>query len=299
MEGIFDIRDADHSAFWAAVESSIILVVFSVSNHREFGVRSGDRPQWQLPTGVPRGVWEYAQSEEIASTYDQSFRGSPLFQFDEQLLLRYFCQPGLVVDLGCGTGRALVPLARQGLRCLGVDLSRPMLQVVGRKAAEEQLPIARLQANLVELDGLRDESADYCICLFSTLGMIRGRQNRQRLLVHARRILKPGGLFIVHVHNVWYNLFDAMGRRWLAGNLLESLVKSDVERGDKFFDDRGVAKLFVHTFGQREFVSALRQAGFQLVELIPLAVGRQRPLRWPRLMSSLRANGWIAVCRRC
>jgi SAM-dependent methyltransferase len=260
-------------------------------------VRRGDRPQWQLPAGVPRGVWEYALSEEIAGTYDEHFRGTLLFQFDEQLLLRHFCQPGLVIDLGCGTGRALVPLARHGFRCLGVDLSRAMLQVVGRKAVEEGLPIARLQANLVELDCLRDEAADYCVCLFSTLGMIRGRQNRQRVLAHARRILKPGGLFVVHVHNVWYNLFDAMGRRWLAGNLLESLISRDVELGDKFFDDRGVAKLFVHTFGRREFVGALRTAGFQLVELIPLAVGQERRLRWPRLMSGLRANGWIAVCR--
>ena len=261
-------------------------------------MRRGDRAEWQLPAGVPRGVWEYAHSEEIAAAYDESLRDSLLFRFDEQLLQEHFCQPGLVVDLGCGTGRALVPLARAGFRCLGVDLSLPMLQVVGRKAAEEQLSIARLQANLVELDGLRDESADYALCLFSTLGMIRGRENRHRLLTHARRILKPGGLLVVHVHNVWYNLFDAMGRRWLASNLLESLTKADVERGDKFFDDRGVAKLFVHAFGQREFVTALRKAGFQLVKLVPLAVGRQRPLRWPWLMSWLRANGWIAVCRR-
>ena len=28
------------------------------------------RPQWQLPRGVPRGVWEYSCTESIATDYD-------------------------------------------------------------------------------------------------------------------------------------------------------------------------------------------------------------------------------------
>jgi ubiquinone/menaquinone biosynthesis C-methylase UbiE len=173
-----------------------------------------------------------------------------------------------------------------------------MLQVVGQKAAQENLPIARLQANLVELDGLRDAVADYAICLFSTLGMIRGRQNRQRALDHFQRILKPGGLLVLHVHNVWHRLWDAAGRRWLVANRWESLTSSETELGDRFFDEPGVAKMFVHTFSRRELLDAIRQAGLHLKELIPLAVERQRPLRWPWLLSGLRATGWIAVCEK-
>jgi SAM-dependent methyltransferase len=221
-----------------------------------------------------------------------------LFRFDEQVLARYFDRPGLVVDLGSGTGRALIPLARRGFRALAVDLSRPMLKLVGRKAAAERLPVARLQANLVQLDCLRDESADYCTCLFSTLGMIRGRKNRQQVLDHARRILKPGGRFVLHAHNVWFGLFDAVSRRWLAGQLWCSLLGADTQLGDKFFDYRGIPKMFLHTFTQRELVRAVRRAGFHLQELIPLAVTRQRPLPHPWFFGSLRANGWIAVCER-
>ena len=51
---------------------------------------------------------------------------------------------------------------------------------------------AACRANLVELDGVRDKSLDGAICLFSTLGMIRGRKNRRRVLDHAQRILRPG-----------------------------------------------------------------------------------------------------------
>jgi ubiquinone/menaquinone biosynthesis C-methylase UbiE len=257
-----------------------------------------DRPHWRLPPGVSRGLWEYAQTEHIANGYDDYFADNRLFQFDPQVLRRHFALPGLVVDLGCGTGRTLIGLARQGFRTLGVDLSRPMLRVLARKAAYANLPIARLQANLVELDCLADRSADYCTCLFSTLGMIRGRANRHRVLVHACRILKPGGLLVVHAHNVWFGLFDPVSRRWIARQLLRRLVRRHVELGDKFFDYRGIPKMFLHAFTQRELLRAVAAAGFAVEELIPLAVTRQRPLRCPWWFGWLRANGWIVVCRK-
>jgi len=262
---------------------------FPVADHR--------RPEWRLPRGVSRGVWQYVQADHIAEQYDDYFAENRLFQFDEQVLARHFTCPGLVVDLGCGTGRALVPLARRGFAGLAVDLSQRMLRVVGRKAAAQRLPIHCVQANLVELGCIRSGVADYCTCLFSTLGMIQGRANRQQVLLHARRILKPGGLLVAHVHNFWYNLFDAPGRRWLAGHLLRWLLRGDGERGDKRFDYRQIPNVFLHTFTRRELAGAVRAAGFHVKELIPLSATRQRPLRQRWLLGWLRANGWIVVCR--
>ncbi len=256
------------------------------------------RTDRQLPEGVAPGVWEYTQSDQVAARYDKYFAQNKLFEFDEQVLARHLTRPGLVADLGCGTGRALVPLARRGFAGLAVDLSMRMLQIVGEKAALEDLPIYRLRANLVRLDCLRDESVDYGLCLFSTLGMIRGRAQRVKMLRHARRILKPGGVFVLHVHNLWFNLFRAGGRRWLARHVWETTLHRDVEWGDKFFDYRGVPKMFLHTFRRRELRADLVEAGFRMGEQIPLAAGRHGRLRWPWFFGGLRANGWIVVCHR-
>lgn len=247
---------------------------------------------------MPQGVWEYAQSPEIAREYDAHFADNQLFDFDEQVLARHLLRPGLVVDLGSGTGRALMPLARRGFRALAVDLSRPMLAVVGAKARLEGLGIWRVQANLVELECLRDEAADYVICLFSTLGMIHGSENRARVLGHAARILRPGGLLVLHVHNIWYNLCDAAGRAWLLRHLWQTCLSREVEWGDKFFDYRRIPRMFVHAFTRRELRRAVRRARLKLVELIPLDAQRHRPLRRPCLLGAIRANGWIAVCRK-
>ncbi len=259
---------------------------------------SAHRPTWQLPPGVTRGMWEYAQAEHIARDYDEFFALNRLFEFDEAVLARHFTPPGVVVDLGAGTGRALVPLARRGFRGIAVDLSREMLEVIGEKAAVDNLRIDRLLANMVELDGLSDGIADYAICLFSTLGMIRGRENRGRALCHVARILKPGGLFVLHVHNFWYNLYDPAGPWWVFKSLAKSWLARDFDAGDKFFEYRRIPNMYLHVFRRRELTRALRQAGFRVVELIRLDQTRMRALRRPWLFGDLRANGWIVVCRR-
>jgi SAM-dependent methyltransferase len=257
------------------------------------------RPQWQLPRGVPRGVWDYTHTESIATEYDDYFARNQLFDLDEQIIARHFTQPGLVADFGCGTGRALIPLARRGFRTLGIDLSTPMLRVVKEKAELDGLDVMRLRANLVELECVRDRVVDYGICLFSTLGMIRGRENRRRVLEHIQRMLKPGGLFVLHVHNYWFNLFDRLGRRWIAQNLIDSALHREVERGDKFFDYRRVPKMFLHTFSRRELLGELRRARFRMRELTPLNLTRTRRLPHSWLFGSLRANGWVVVVEKC
>ena len=69
-----------------------------------------DRPTWQLPPGVSRGLWDYVHTPHIADDYDDYFAFNSLFETDGAVLNRHFDRPGLVADLGCGTGRALVPL---------------------------------------------------------------------------------------------------------------------------------------------------------------------------------------------
>lgn len=254
-----------------------------------------DRPLWQLPAGVSRGLWDYVHSPHIADTYDDYFAFNSLFDFDESLLLETFPTPGVIADLGCGTGRALVPLVEAGHRGLAVDLSAHMLQIVREKADSYDLPIDCVLANMVELDCLRTASVDGAICMFSTLGMIRGRANRRQALAHARRILKPGGRLVLHVHNYWYNLRDPDGPWWVLKNLCTAPWSGSVEVGDKWFPYRGLPSMFLHVFRWRELAADLASAGFRVDRRVRLDAERRHALSAPWLLPALRTNGWIVV----
>jgi len=253
-------------------------------------------PEWRLPPGVTRGLWEYVHNDHVADDYDDYFAHCRLFDFDAQVIQRWFDKPGgVVADLGCGTGRALIPLVRRGFRGLAVDLSEPMLRIVNGKAAAEDLPVQCVKANLTQLDCIAEDSCDYAICLFSTLGMIRGFDNRMLALKHVRRIIRPGGRFVLHIHNLYYNIYDPYGPWWFLKTYFQK-YGGEVEPGDKWFNYRGVTNMFLHVFTPRELRRALGGAGFRIREILPLHSSRVRSLRFPWLFSTLRANGWIIVC---
>jgi ubiquinone/menaquinone biosynthesis C-methylase UbiE len=255
------------------------------------------RPDWRLPPGVSRGLWEYAQADHIARRYDESLRDDTLCEFDEQVVARMCDGTGTLADLGCGTGRIALAAARRGQRVVAVDLSAAMLRQLAEKAQQEQIALDLVQANLVELGFLRDAAFDYAVCLYSTLGMIRGRDNRRQFLEHVRRILRPHGTFVVHVHNLWTNLFDPGGRRWLVRHLPAVVLGRGGELGDKSTTFQGVPNLFLHVFTRTQLQRELRQAGWRIEETIPLCTARRHRLRAPCWLGRARANGWIAVCR--
>lgn len=240
-------------------------------------------PDWQLPPGTDRGLWDYMTSERVAREYDAALAGTPLLEVDLQFAERFFTTPGRLVDLGCGTGRLLFHFARRGFTGLGVDLSEAMLDVVREKTDLEQAPVECLKANLVELHELPAAHFDYAACLFSTLGMIRGRPNRSRFLNHVRRILKPGGVFVLHVHNFGYRFRGRLG-------------KPGPEPGDRTMPQhRGGADLTLHHYTRGELIRELATAGFRIRACLPISTRADGRLPLPWLLPRLRAYGFLVA----
>ncbi|MFO0880971.1 MAG: class I SAM-dependent methyltransferase [Gemmataceae bacterium] len=255
-------------------------------------------PDWQLPDGVDRGLWDYVHDEGIARRYDQSLAGSALFSADIPFVRRHCPGPSALVDLGCGTGRLLLALAADGYSVLGVDLSAEMLGMAQAQARSLGLPVNLLRANLVHLDALADQSFDHAACLFSTLGMIVGRDNRRRMLEHAHRILRPGGRLVLHVHNRYWHLRDAAGRRWLLGDLWRS-VRGHPAAGDRLMPPhQGLGPMTMHLFTCGEICALLRQVGFEVREVLPVGLDAAGRLTHPCWLGGLRAYGFLLAAER-
>lgn len=182
-------------------------------------MKSDYRPTWQLPPGVSRGTWDYVSTSSIATEYDTFHGDHPLMRLDQQWIahrLERYHHPEdrrVLLDLGCGTGRALLPWSDRGWRTIGIDLSSEMLNQARTKCLGSNNPPGFVHANLAELSCLSECFADAAVCLYSSIGMIRGSQNRISMLKAVRRALKQNGLFFVHVHNRGSWLRDPGGIR--------------------------------------------------------------------------------------
>jgi SAM-dependent methyltransferase len=247
---------------------------------------------------VTRGLWDYLHDPAVARGYDDRLADCSLLQVDLRFAERHFDRPGALLDLGCGTGRLLVPFARRGFWALGVDLSEEMLTVAGAKAVAAGVEVHRLKANLVELDCLCDGSFDWAACLFSTLGMIAGSAERRRVVEHVRRLLRPGGKLILHVHNRWFNAWDPEGRRWLVRDGL-SAAAGRAEGGDRPMPaHQGIAGLALHHFTRREAVRLLTGAGFRVLEVQPVSLRPDGRLSYTWWFGRLRAYGYLLAAER-
>lgn len=236
------------------------------------------RPQWRRPAGVAAGTWEYVGQRSIADHYDAFVADTPLCRLDLRILAELFTgsrTPGgeIILDLGCGSGRAALPLATRGYAVVGIDLSQAMLEVLSSKsiqaAAKLVLP---LRANLVQLDCLADGTADHAVCLFSTLGMIQGRQHRRQMLRHVSRVVRPGGSLLVHVHHRWAALREHAGMTALAQSWWRSLRRRDCEFGDATYTYRGLERMFLHRFSRHELLQDLKRSGWSVRTVSRLSI---------------------------
>ena len=185
---------------------------------------------------------------------------SPLMQF----------RPGArVLDLCCGPGLWLAPLADRGYRVTGVDLSQAMLD-----QAKQACPDADLICEDM-LEFRRDGQFDVVLNVFTSFGYLDAAEDNLTVLRNAYASLAPGGELIV----------DVMGKEVLAGWIGRPKTV-DVDGGyvimrDTVLDDwtrlrtdwtlvRGetarhaVIECFVYSAA--ELKDMFRQAGFQDVE---------------------------------
>jgi ubiquinone/menaquinone biosynthesis C-methylase UbiE len=235
-------------------------------------------PDWQLPPGVDRGLWDYLHSGEMVAGYDMQMAISPLASADVRFCEQVFNRPGRLIDLGCGTGRLARPFLDRGFQYVGVDLSDEMLA----RAREENPAATFLKANLVDLADVPDASFDWAACLFSTLGMIRGVENRRSALRSFIRILKPGGALVLHVHN---RRFHGLGWRIL-------------RREQTMPQAYGGAPLTLHHYSGNEIRRELDRAGFRVETISPVGRGADGRLKSAWFVPALRAYGYLLAARK-
>lgn len=154
--------------------------------------------------------------DRFARFYDLDYEP---FQDDVAMYLGFADRTGgPLLELGCGTGRLLVPLAQAGFEITGVDMSPKMLEVARQKVEDAGLAdrVTLVEANMRELDlPGRFRLAFIAINSFMHLTTL---EDQFQALKAWHRLLAPGGLLIIDVYNPNpQQLAEADGRLELQG----------------------------------------------------------------------------------
>jgi len=122
---------------------------------------------------------------------------------------------GPVVELAVGTGRIAVPIAKAGVRVIGVDESPAMLE--GARAYAERENVSPLVD--LRLGDLRDPPVDESVPLatvpFRSLLHMPDEHQKLRALTAAASVLEPGGRFVFDVFAPSPEDIEETDGRWL------------------------------------------------------------------------------------
>jgi ubiquinone/menaquinone biosynthesis C-methylase UbiE len=217
---------------------------------------------------------------------------------------------GPVLELGCGTGRVSLPLARAGVELVGIDRSAPMLDRARKRILKSSNRQAAQSLRLVRGDirSLPFASGTFrmVIAPYGILqSLIRPRDVTATLASVARVVARGGTFGIDLVPDVpkWREYENRVQLRGRAGGaqltLIES-VRQDPKRHLTTFEqtyiERRGAKTKEHRFdltfrtlSVRQMTRQLEDAGFQ----VDAVLGDYRGRAWDD-----RADVWIIMAKK-
>ncbi len=209
-----------------------------------------------------------------ARLYDVMFPPGPGVDF---YLAEARRQGGRVLELACGTGRILLPIASQGQACVGVDLSSDMLAEARRKAKELGVEVEWLQDDMRSFDLGR--TFDFVFIAANSLLHLHESEELVSCFRSVRRHLAPGARFVFDVFNPSVRvLAEADGVR----RTRESLSFSDPDRGNVRVDVAGIYDAPAQVTRETWYLSTDSEPDFVVA---PLEVRSIFPQELPLLLS--------------
>jgi SAM-dependent methyltransferase len=227
---------------------------------------------------------------------------------------------GPVLELGCGTGRVSIPLARAGVDLVGIDRSMPMLSRARLRSRR-----ARLRSRSASFGGagssaqaprfvrgdirtLPFEDARFAMVLapYGILQSLVRERDLAATLESVARVLEPGGLFgldlVPDVPNwrEYRNKIQMRGRARGGHLTLVESVRQDPKRHLTIFDQEYIQRrgsqvarhrfsLTFRTLSVPQMTRRLERAGFTIESVL----GDYRGRPWDE-----RADVWIVLARR-
>lgn len=153
----------------------------------------------------------------FAEVYDLFMDNVPYEEWNTyltELLKEYGVSDGLVLELGCGTGKMTRLLAKAGYDMIGVDNSEEMLQIA-KETGEEEDNILYLLQDMREFELYGTVRAVVSIC--DSMNYILEEEDLLEVFRLVNNYLDPGGIFIFDMNTI-YKYQELLGETTICEN---------------------------------------------------------------------------------
>jgi SAM-dependent methyltransferase len=215
-------------------------------------------------------------------------------------------QEGLVLELGCGTGRITAPVARAGAQIVGIDRSAPMLARARQRLRRARLSARLLRGDIRYLPFRRGAKFHLVMAPYGILQSLTRERDLTATLDSVAAVVRRGGLFAIDLvpdlprWSEYDRRVSLAGRKGRGHVRLTESVRQDRRKGLTIFDQeyeerrggRSTVKRFSLTFrtvSVPQMRRRLEAAGFR----IDAVLGDYDGGPWDD-----RADVWVMLARR-
>jgi len=141
---------------------------------------------------MPFELYEHPEYYDIGFGWDPSTE----LNFLEGCFRRYSPTPvRRVLELGCGTGRLLIGLAKRWYEATGVEINRQMIDFALARSREAGVLLKIVEADMA--DFVLNEKADAAFCAIDTFRYLLTEDAALNHLGCVSRVLRPNGLYVI------------------------------------------------------------------------------------------------------
>ncbi len=224
-----------------------------------------------MAQGIREKIAEAVEAEKISKDYAEHFYEQEAvmashFLLDTALLDRLIRPGSRIFDAMMARGRHVLHFARKGCSVYGNDRNKHMVGLVRAELRKESLKAKLLSRDVTNLKGVKDNYFDSVICMYSSLGCIPGSSNRQKAMAEFARILRPGGIVVVHAHSPLGDLEKPTDILLMLRDMFPKRP-AGLERGDCYYlHGSSLGYSYVHEFKPKEFRKLFESAGLRIVK---------------------------------
>jgi ubiquinone/menaquinone biosynthesis C-methylase UbiE len=147
-----------------------------------------------------RDHWFEDLADHMGEAYDRYAHTKGTVQEVDHVVAALGLAPGdRVLDVGCGTGRHAIELARRVIDVHGVDISQRFIEIARSRVGEATFE--RLDARALAFDGEFD--AVVCLCQ-GAFGMMTADGEDDAIVAGMARALRPGGRLALSAFNAYF-----------------------------------------------------------------------------------------------
>jgi len=141
----------------------------------------------------------------FAYVYDRLMEHAPYDEwvtFTEHAIRLHKKEVQSILDLGCGTGRIAVQLAKEGYEVTGVDHSSEMLARAFDRALASKAKVDWVHQDIRKLKGF--SNFDLAISYCDVMNYVTEKKDLKSFFCRVYDSLRIGGLFIFDIHSLSY-----------------------------------------------------------------------------------------------